>query len=69
MTNLDSVLKSRDITLPEKVCLVKAMVSPVVMYLHDSWTIKIGEVMLLNCAVGEDTWESLGLQRDQTSQS
>ena len=39
MTNLDSVLKSRDITLPEKVCLVKAMVFPVVMYGYESWTI------------------------------
>ena len=40
MTNLDSILKSRDITLPTKVCLVKAMVSPVVMYGCESWTIK-----------------------------
>ena len=40
MTNLDSILKSRDITLPTKVCLVKAMVSPVVMYGSESWTIK-----------------------------
>ena len=40
MTNLDSVLKSRDITLPTKVCLVKAMVFPVVMYGRESWTIK-----------------------------
>ena len=40
MTNLDSILKSRDITLPTKVCLVKAMVFPVVMYGHESWTIK-----------------------------
>ena len=40
MTNLDSMLKSRDITLPTKVCLVKAMVFPVVMYGHESWTIK-----------------------------
>ena len=40
MTNLDSILKSRDITLPTKVCLVKAMVFPVVMYECDSWTIK-----------------------------
>ena len=39
-TNLDSVLKSRDITLPEKVCIVKAMVFPVVMYRFESWTIK-----------------------------
>ena len=40
MTNLDSVLKSRDITLPTKVCLVKAMVFPVVMYGCESWTVK-----------------------------
>ena len=43
MTNLDSILKSRDITLPTKVCLVKAMVFPVVMYGYESWTIKKGE--------------------------
>ena len=58
MTNLDSVLKSRDITLPTKVCLVKAMVFPVVMCGCDSWTIKKAErqnLMLLNCGVGEDS--------------
>ena len=43
MTNLDSVLKSRDIALPTKICLVKAMVFPVVMYRHESWTIKKAE--------------------------
>ena len=43
MTNLDSILKSRDITLPTKVHLVKAMVSPVVMYRCESWTIKKAE--------------------------
>ena len=43
MTNLDSILKSRDITLPAKVCLVKAMVFPVVMYGCESWTIKKAE--------------------------
>ena len=43
MTNLDSTLKSRDITLPTKVCLVKAMVSPVVMYGCESWTMKEAE--------------------------
>ena len=43
MTNLDSILKSRDITLPTKVCLVKAMVFPVVVYGYDSWTIKEAE--------------------------
>ena len=57
MTNkLDSILKSRDITLPTKVSLVKAMVFPVVMYGCESWTIKKAEhrrIMLLNCGVGE----------------
>ena len=43
MTNIDSILKSRDITLPTKVCLVKAMAFPVVMYGYESWTIKKAE--------------------------
>ena len=58
MTNLDSILKSRDITLPTKVCLVKAMVFPVVMYGCKSWIIKKAsteELMPLNCGVGEDS--------------
>ena len=58
MTNLDSILKSRDITLLTKVRLVKAMVSPVVMYGCESWTTKKAEpkeLMLLNCGVGEDS--------------
>ena len=58
MTNLDSTLKSRDITLSTKVHLVKAMVSPVVMFGCESWTIKKAEreeLMLLNCGVGEDS--------------
>ena len=56
MTILDSILKSRDITLPTKVCLVKAMVFPVVMYGCESWTVKKAECrMLLNCGVGEDS--------------
>ena len=57
MTNLDSILKSRDITLPTNVCLVKAMVLPVVMYRCESWTIKLSakQLMLLNCGVGEDS--------------
>ena len=58
MTNLDGILKSRDINLPAKVCLVKAMVFPVVMYGSESWTIKKAEhqeLMLLNCGVGEDS--------------
>ena len=58
MTDIDSILKSRDITLMTKVCLVKAMVFPVVMYGCESWTIKkmsTEELMLLNCGVGEDS--------------
>ena len=58
MTNLDSLLKSRDITLPTKVHLVKAMVFPVVMYGCESWTVKKGEhrrIDALNCGVGEDS--------------
>ena len=56
MTNLDSILKSRDIALPRKVHIVKAMVFPVVMYECESWTIKKAEeLMLLNCGVGEDS--------------
>ena len=56
MTNLDSILKSRDITCPTKIHLVKAMVFPVVMYGCESWTIKKAEeLMLLNCGVGEDS--------------
>ena len=54
MTNLDSILKSRDITLPTKVHLVKAMVFPVVMYGCESWTIRKAEcqeLMLLSCGV------------------
>ena len=72
MTNPDSILKSRDITLSINVCLVKAMVFPVVMYGCESWTIKklsAKELMLLNCGVGEDSQESLGLQGDPTSAS
>ena len=58
MTNLDSILKSRDITLPTKVHLVKAMVFPVVMYGCESWTMKKAErrrIDALNCGVGEDS--------------
>ena len=57
ITNLDSTLKSRDVTLPMKVHLVKAMVFPVVMYGCESWTVKLSteELMLLNCGVGEDS--------------
>ena len=58
MTNLDSILKSRDITLPTNVCVVKTMVFPVGMYGCKSWIIKklsAEELMLLNCDVGEDS--------------
>ena len=58
MTNLDSILKSRDITLSTKVCLVKAVVFPVVMYGCESWTIKKAErrrIDALNSGVGEDS--------------
>ena len=57
MTNLEGIFKSRDITLPTKVRLVKAMVFPVVMYGCESWTVKKAECqrMLLNCGVGEDS--------------
>ena len=70
MTNLDSILKSRDIILPTKVHLVKAVVFPVVMYgceikKAERWRIDAFEL----CHVGGDSWESLGLQRDPTSPS
>ena len=58
MTKLDSILKSTDITLPTKVCLLRAMVFPVVMYGCESWTIKKAgqqRIMLLNYGVGEDS--------------
>ena len=58
MTNLDRVLKNRDITLPTKVCTVKAMVFPVVMYGCESWTIKrlsTKELIPSNCGAGEDS--------------
>ena len=58
MTNLDSLLKYREITSPTKICLVKALVFAVVMYGSESWTIKklrAEELNLLNCGVGEDS--------------
>ena len=56
MTNLESILKSRDITSLTKVCLVKAMVFPVVTYRCESWKkLSVKELMLLNCDVGEDS--------------
>ena len=71
MTNLDSILKSRDITLPTKVCLVKAMVFPVVMYGCESWTVKKAERRRIDAF---ELWcwrtlESLGLQGDSISPS
>ena len=71
MTNLNSILKSRDITSLTKIHIVKAMVFPVVMHRGESWTIKKvepEELMLLNYGAGEDSLESLGLQ-DPTSPS
>ena len=58
MTSLDSIFKSRDITLPTNVCLIKAMVLPVVMYGCESWNVKKAErrkIDALNCGVGEDS--------------
>ena len=72
MTNLDRILKSRDITLPTKIHLVKAMVFPVVMYGCDSWTMKKAECGRIDAF---ELWcwrrlsESLGLQGDPTSPS
>ena len=72
MTNLDSILKSRDITLSTKVCLVKAMVFPVVMYVCESWTIKKAECQRTD---GFELWywrillRVPGLQGDPTSSS
>ena len=71
MTNLDGILKRRDITLLTKVCTVKDMFFPVVVFGCESWNIKLSteELMCLNYGIGEDCLESLGLQGDQTSQS
>ena len=72
MTNLDRVLKSIDITLPTKVRLDKAIVFLVVMHGCESWNIKKAEhrrTDVLNCGVGEYSWESLGLHGDPTSPS
>ena len=72
MTNLDSILKSRDIILLTKQCIVKAMIFPVVMYGCESWTIKKAECRRIDAL---ELWrwrrllESLGLQGDQISQS
>ena len=67
MTNSDRLLKSRDITLPTKAHLVKAMVFPVVVYRCESWTIKklsAEELVLLKCGAGEDSYESFGQRGD-----
>ena len=72
MANLDSILKSRDITLPTKFHLVKAMVFPVFIYGCESWTIKKAEHQRIDASelwVGEDSCESFGQQGDQISQS
>ena len=71
MANLDSIFKSRDVTFPTKVRLVKAMVSPVVMYGCESWTIKKAERRRIDAFElwCWDSWESLGLQGDPTSPS
>ena len=72
MTNLDSILKSRDIIFLTKVWIVKAMVFPVVICGCESWTIKKSghwRIDALNCGVGEESWESFGQQGDQISQS
>ena len=66
MTNLDSILKSRDITLPAKVHLVMAMVFPVVMHGCETWTIKKAECWRIDAL---NSWASLGLERDPTSPS
>ena len=71
MANLDSMLKSIDITLPTKVCITKALVFPVVMYRCESWSIKEArhQRIDLNCGAEEHSCESLGLQEGQTCQS
>ena len=72
MTKLDNVLKSKDIILWTKVCTVKAMVFPLVMYRHESWIVKKAEqwrIDALELCAGEDSWEFLGQQGDQTNHS
>ena len=73
MTNLDSLLNSKDMTWPTKVCLVKAMVFPVVLYGGDSWAINKAERQRTDafeqCGAREDARESLGQQGDPTSPS
>ena len=73
MTNLDGIFKNRDIALPTKVCLVKAMIFPVVMYRCESWTTKKAEHRRMNAfelwCWREDSSESLGLHGDPTNPS
>ena len=72
MTNIDSILKRRDITLSTKISLIKVMIFPVVMYgcrVELQRKLSAKELMVLNCGVGEHSWESLGLQGDPTSPS
>ena len=72
MANLESILRSIDITLLTEVCIAKPMTFPVAMCGCEIWTIKrlnAKELMLSNCGAGEDTWESLGLQGNQISPS
>ena len=72
LSPLDSVLKSRDITLPTKVCIVKAMVFPEVMYRCANWTMRklsTKELMHSSCGAGKDSSDSFGHQGDQTSPS
>ena len=68
MTNLGSILESRDITLPTKICIAKAMVFPFTMCGYENWTIKKAKakkLMLSNCGTGEDSWKPLGLQGEK----
>ena len=71
MTNLDSILKSRHITLPTKVCIIKAMIFPLVMSRCESWTRNKAKCQIdaFELWCWKDFWESLGLQRDKTRQS
>ena len=72
MTITDSLLRSRDLTLPTKICLVKAVIFPLVMYGCESWTIKKAECLRIDAFelwCWEESWESLGLQGDPTSPS
>ena len=68
MTKLDSVLKSRDITFPTKIHIIKAMVFPVVTYRCEKRRLSTEELVLSSCGAGEDFSQFLGLQGDQTSQ-